>query len=166
MKRLLILASLVALGGCTTRVVSPGGMAAVAPVLSVERFLQATNERDLHAMAGLFGTADGPMIDTGSTLGCAFKKMGSWIGLGERCITLPEVELRMDAIAEILRHEDYRVVSEARVAGREQPTTRIGVNLVIRGRDITDVPFLVVRAGDGRWLVEEIGLDKVTGGGR
>jgi hypothetical protein len=149
-------------GGCTTtRVISGGEMAAVAPMLSVERFLKATNERDLHSMASIFGTADGPIIETGGTLGCAFKKMGSWIKLGERCQTLQEVELRMDAIASILRYEDYTIASDAQVPGRQHPTTRVGVNLVVNGRDVLDVPFLVVQTGGGRWLVEDINLERV-----
>jgi len=165
MKRLLLAALLLGIGGCTTtRVVPSGGMASVAPMLSVERFLQATNERDLHGMAGLFGTVDGPVIETGGPLGCAFKKIGSWIGLGDRCGTLQEVELWMDAIAQILQHEDYNLVSERSVPGRQHPTTRIGVNLQINGREILDVPFLVVQSGKGGWLVEQIDLEKVTGG--
>lgn len=164
MKRLLIFALFLMLGGCTTtRIVAPGEMAAVAPMLSVERFLQATNERDLHGMASLFGTADGPIIDTGSTFGCAFKKIGSWLGMGERCRTIQEVELQMDVIAEILRHEDYTIVNDSRVPGRDHPTTRVSVNFFINGRNISDVPFLVVQTGEGRWLVEEIDLEKVTG---
>lgn len=164
MKHLLLAALLVSLGGCTTtRVMPRSEMASVAPMLSVERFLQATNERDLHSMAGLFGTADGPLIDTGGPVGCAFKRMGSWIGLGDRCGTLQEVELWMDAIAQILRHEDYAIVSEGPVAGRSHPTTRIGVDLRINGKDVSDVPFLVVQTSKGGWLVEEIDLEKVTG---
>jgi len=164
MKRLLISALVLVTGACsTTRIVSPGEAAAVAPMLSVERFLQATNERDLHAMASLFGTADGPVIETGGTFGCAFKKIGSWLGMGDRCRTIQEVELQMDVIAEILRHQDYTVMSDARVPGRDHPTTRVNVNLLIDGRNIPDVPFLVVQTKEGRWLVEEIDLAKVTG---
>jgi hypothetical protein len=166
MRRLLSLVLLPLLVGCsTTRIISSGEVAAIAPMLSVERFLQATNARDLQSMASIFGTADGPMIETGSTFGCAFKKMGSWIGLGERCMTIQEVELRMDAMAQILAHEDYTITQESTVAGRDHPTTRIGVNLRIRGRDYSDVPFLVVRSGQGQWFIEEIDLAKVTGGG-
>jgi len=142
---------------------SGGEMAAVAPMLSVERFLKASNERDLHSMASLFGTADGPVIDTGGAFGCAFKKMGSWIGLGDACQSLQDVEIRMDLIADILQHDDYTIVSDSRVAGRDHPTTRIGVHMVIAGRDVSDVPFLVVQTDGGRWLVEEIDLAKVMG---
>jgi hypothetical protein len=115
-------------------------------------------------MARLFGTEDGPIIETGGTFGCAFKKMGSWIGLGDRCRTLQEVELQMDAVATILRHQDYTIASESSVPGRRNPTTRVLVDMVVGGRSITDVPFVVVRTGENRWLVEEIGLQRVTGG--
>ena len=166
MKRLLFagIPLLLAVGCTTTQIVSSGEMAAVAPRLSVERFLQASNERDLHAMAGLFGTTDGPVIETGGAFGCMFKRIGSWIGLGDRCPNLQDIELRMDAIAQILEHEDYTIVSDSRVAGRTSPTTRVGVNLFVRGRNVSDVPFLVVQTDEGRWLIEEIDLAKVTGG--
>jgi hypothetical protein len=164
MRRLLVLALLVLPGGCTRQIIVSGETAAVAPMLSVERFLQAANERDLYSMARLFGTADGPMSDTGGTFGCAFKKLGSWFGIGERCLTIQEVEIRMDALAEVLTHEDYSVVSESSVPGRIHPTSRIGVNMRVDGRDVPDVPFVVVRTPEGRWLVEEIGLTKITGG--
>ena len=162
LKRSLLVTLFLALPGCTTtRVIQGGEMAAVAPILSVERFLKVTNERDLHSMASIFGTADGPIIETGGAFGCAFKKMGSWIGLGDPCQTQQEVELRMDAIANILRYEDYTIASDAPVPGRQHPTTRIGVNLVVNGREVTDVPFVVVQTDGGRWLVEEIDLAKV-----
>ena len=164
MRRFLLLAVPLLLGGCTTQVIMPGEMASVAPIMSVERFLQAANIRDLDAMARLFGTVDGPIIETGGTIGCGFKKVGSWFGISDRCQTLQEVEVRMDMIAEIIRHEDYTIVSESTVAGRTGPSSRIGVNMRVNGRDISDVPFVVVRTGEGRWLVEEIGLARITGG--
>ena len=111
----------------------------MGPVLSVERFLQAANAKDFDAMARLFGTADGPV---------------SWPQI--------EVELRMATIAEILLHQDYRIVSEQRAPGREHPTNRIGVDLTRRDGVIRDVPFLVVQTKRGNWLVEFIDLEKVT----
>jgi hypothetical protein len=164
MRHILLLAIPFLLGGCTTRMVAPGEIAAVAPMLSVERFLQASNDRDIHSMARIFGTEDGAMIETGGTLGCGFKKLGSWFGMGQRCMTLQEVELQMDAIARILRHDDYTIVSENSVAGRTHPTFRIGIDFRVDGREIRDVAFLVVRSGQGRWLLEEIDLARMTGG--
>jgi len=142
--------------------------AATAPAaarLSVERFLEAANQRDLPAMGNLFGTADGPTMDTGSTLGCAFKRIGSWFG-GAPCVTDPEVEVRMDLIASILTHESYRVVREEWVAGRTAPTTQVLVDMTVGGESVSAVPFVVVQTPDGRWLVQEVDLERVMAGSR
>ncbi|MDZ7779407.1 MAG: hypothetical protein U5R14_05620 [Gemmatimonadota bacterium] len=137
---------------------------AVEPQLSVERFLQAVNTRDLEAMGRLFGTADGPLGDTGSTIGCAFKKIGSWFG-GEACRSRQEIELRLDAIASILEHQDYTVTRQQRVAGRRHPTSRVLVDLVMdEERVVRGVPFVVVNGGNGRWFVEEVDLELVMEG--
>ena len=136
-----LLAASALLAACTTQ--RPSGssaMAGMGSMLSVERFLQAANARDYEAMAQLFGTADGPVE-------------------GERT----EIELRMATIAEILRHEDYQIVSEQRTPGREHPTNRVGVNVTRQGELIRDVGFMVVQTDDGRWFVQEIELDKITG---
>ena len=137
---------------CTTTVVTPNAAAPVAAQLSVERFLQAANQRDVGAMGNLFGTEDGPVTDTGGSFGCAFKRIGSWFG-GTRCKSKQEVEPRMDAIASILAHEDYRIVGEDRVAGRTAPTTRVLVDMTVEGGPVSEVPFVVVRTSEGRWLV-------------
>lgn len=166
MKKTFLMASAcLMLAACVTRVVGPDPMVGLGSSLIVERFLQAANGEDLDGMARIFGTPDGPIIDTGSTFGCAFKKIGSWFGMSDVCISYQEVELRMYAIAQILMHDDYLVVSESDVPGRVDRTTRIGVDLVrVGGQEVPDVGFLVVRAGgDGHWLIQEIELDKITG---
>ena len=163
MRRALIL-SLVALfvSGCASSRVNSEGSFGVAPQLSVERFLQAANSRDFVAMSRLFGTSDGPVGDTGSSFGCFWKKVVFIFG-ADSCVKWRDVELRMDAISQILRHEDYRIVSEQRVAGREVETIRLGVALTINPtRLVPDVGFLMVRSGDSNWLVQEIELEKIT----
>ena len=164
-KTFLMAAACLMLAACVTRTVGPDPMAGVGSSLTVERFLQAANAQDLGGMARMFGTADGPVSDTWSTFGCAFKKIGSWFGMSDACRTYQEVELWMHAISQILRHEDYRIVSESEVPGRVDRTTRIGVDIVrAEGQDVTDVGFLVVReGGDGPWLIQEIELEKITG---
>ncbi|MFQ5538539.1 MAG: hypothetical protein ACE5GJ_13930 [Gemmatimonadota bacterium] len=154
---------LAATAGCTTVVQQPGSAAAIAPQLTVERFLQAANSRDLAAMARLFGTAQGPIGDTGSTFGCMFKKIGSWFG-GEPCVKRSEVEIRLDAIARLLQHDDYRIVGEEPVAGRPTLTRRVLVDLTMGDRTVTGVPFDVVRTRDGTWLVERVDLERVMRG--
>jgi hypothetical protein len=135
--------------------------AAIGAQLSVERFLQAANQRDHQAMGRLFGTRDGAAMETGGTFGCAFKKIGSWFG-GTACTKRRDVEVRMDAIASVLQHEDYRVVAEQRVPGRDTPTTRVMVNVTTsRGVTVRDVPFIVVQTSGGRWLIEQVDLQRV-----
>lgn len=150
---------------CTTTMLAPSAAAPVAAQLSVERFLQAANQRDVHAMGNLFGTKNGPMMDTGGSFGCAFKKIGSWFG-GQSCLKRQEVEIRMDAIASILEHEDYVVRGEQRVPGRDAPTTRVLVDMTKQGEHLAGVPFVVVQAANGRWLVQEVALEMVMGRGR
>ncbi|MEZ4422418.1 MAG: hypothetical protein R3E98_03345 [Gemmatimonadota bacterium] len=163
MRTLVLGALLLMSAGCVTRQVSGSrGAASVAPALSVETFLEAANRRDLETMARIFGTGDGPIGDTGSTFGCAFKKMGSWIGLGDRCLTRPEVEVRMNLIADVLASQRYQLGADERVAGRERPTTRLQVTLTKEGREVEGIPFVVVQGGSGSWYIEEIGLDRVT----
>lgn len=154
---------LAAVAGCG----GGGGQAGPAPppepARAVEMFLEAAGRRDHAAMARLFGTVDGPIGDRGGTLGCAFRKAGSWIRLGERCLEEAEVELRMDVIAAILRHDSYRVRSEEAVAGRGRAAVRVGVDLELEGRGPVQVPFVVIRTMDGGWLVEEVELHRVVG---
>lgn len=163
MKRALLL-SLAALliSGCASSRVRSNQASAFAPPLVVERFLQAVNTRDLVSMSRLFGTKNGPIADTGSSFGCFWKKISVIVG-GHSCVKWRDVELRMDVIAEILRHEDYRITSERRVAGRDVETVRLGVTLEIDARrTIPDVGFTLVPAGGARWLLQEIELGKIT----
>ena len=109
----------------------------------VERFLQAANTRDLATMSRLFGDEDGPFVD-------------------RRRRT--DVELRMDLLAEILRHDGYEIISERRVAGAEAPSNRIGVNVLLPGgvTTVPDVGFTVLLESPNRWLISVIEVDKIT----
>ena len=160
-------AALLALAGCggSSMVADgpPGGSGAVAaspagPVEAVEAFLAAAGHRDHAAMARHFGTAAGPIGDRGAGLGCALSRVGSWIGVGGRCPTEREVELRMDLMAAILAHESYRAGAPERVAGRGRPAARVEVEVNAAGGRSAIVPFVVIEADDGRWLVAEVGL--------
>ena len=127
------------------------------PAGVVAEFLDAVNERDHAGMASRFGTGDGPIGETGGAARCALRRLGSWIGLGERCLSRDEVELRMDVTAAILAHASYRLGSEEEVVGRGRAAVRVEAELVTGGRRVA-VPFVVIRADDGRWLVVEVGL--------
>ena len=140
----------------------PGLNPSLEPVRVVVGFLDAAKRRDHGEMAARFGTGDGPIGERGSAVGCAFRRVGSWIGLGEPCLAASEVELRMDVIARVLAHESYRVGAEDGVVGRGRPAARVEVVVVTGGRGVV-VPFVVIQADDGRWLVEEVGLGGLVG---
>jgi len=155
-----VVLTLLAVTGCSPQS-RPPAVAPVAAQLSVERFLQAANARDVESMGRLFGTADGSVMDTGSTFSCFFKKIGSWFG-GASCTQRTEVEIRMDAIASVVQHEDYRIVREEPVAGRVSPTRRVIVDMTMpEGRSVPAAPFVVVQTGEGRWLVEQVPLQQL-----
>lgn len=153
----------VAVAGCGGPTPNNGLRSPSAPdstpghVRVVAEFLEAAGRRDHGAMAARFGTGGGPIGETGGAFGCAFRRVGSWIGLGDRCLRRAEAELRMDVIARVLVHESYRVEGEEGVVGRGRAAVRVRVEVVTGGRVVV-VPFVVIRADDGRWLVEEVGL--------
>ena len=160
----LLLPALAGCGGAAAHVANqpPAPDSSLEPTRVVAEFLDAAKRRDHAAMASRFGTGDGPIGETGGAFGCAFRRVGSWIGLGEPCLSRAEVELRMDVIATVLAHESYRVGAEEGVVGRGRPASRVEVEVVTGGRGVV-VPFVVIRADDGRWLVEEVGLGGVVG---
>ena len=110
----------------------------------MERCLQAANTRDLDTLSRLFGGAG-----------------GAWAGTRGR----EEVELRMNAIDEILQHSDYEIVSEGTVPGTVLPNRRVGVNMSLSsGVTADDVGFVVVLESVNRWLINTIELTKITEG--
>ena len=142
---------------------APGSEPPPEPGDIVTEFLDAANRRDHAAMARLFGTAAGPIGEPGSTVGCGLRRLGSWIGLGEPCVTVQEIEVRMDVIARILAHDTRRVGPAARVAGRGRPAARVEVEIAVRAGETVRVPFVLIRAGDHGWLVEQVELGRLTG---
>lgn len=140
--RAVLLAVALLATACTTQTVVRGGsgVPGASPLQSVERFLVAVNAHDLDEMATHFGTREGPVR-------------------GDRV----EVEVRMDALATILAHDRYEIVSERQVPGRQDPTTRVGVTLTIANEVYPDISFVTVQTSQGRWMVQEIDLERVTG---
>lgn len=130
--------------GCTTQTVqdtraplTPG----VGPSLVLERFLRAANANDLETMSQLFGTKDGNLL---------------------RRDDRPEVEQRMFVLASLLRHDDYQIQGTEIVPGRLREATRLMVLMTFGDRKVV-VPFTMVRAGGDSWLVEQIGIERITG---
>ena len=153
MRRALIAATIVAIAtaACVKQQVvnnSDGstlpGRSGVGPSLVIEQFMRAVNAKDLARMAQLFGTKDGPIA-----------------GRDQR----EQVEQRMFAIASVLGHEDFEIQGEQLVPGRTTEATRVMVKVTISGKSHA-VPFTLVRYKENNWLVEQIGIDVITGPSR
>jgi hypothetical protein len=141
---------------------SPRGPSDTLPQSTV-RFLEAANTGDLHTMARIFGTSRGSVADqTGPFAICALHTVGSWMRLSTPCPTWAEVELRMHAISLVLRHDSYRITTQRVVPGRSRPTVEILLDLDRGGRWIEGVPLQVVQRPNGVWMVESIGLERIT----
>lgn len=146
------LAALLALA-CVKQTVEPvassAGSNGIAPQLVIEQFLRASNcvasetcddsRQSLEALGRLFGTADGPIATQ---------------------LPAKEVERRMALIATILRHQDYSIRGQNLVPGHENQV-RLLVNLKRENGDV-EVPFTLVRAHGGGWLITNIDLSAVT----
>ncbi len=149
--------------GASTAEGAPGPASSPEPGDVVARFLDAAGRRDHGAMARLFGTAAGPIGEQGSAFGCGLRRMGTWVGLGRPCLTAQEIELRMDVIARILAHVSHREGPAAAVAGRGRPAARVEVEITVRDGRVLRVPFVLIRTLRHGWLVEEVGLGRLTG---
>jgi len=112
----------------------------VAPALIIEQFLAAVNSQDLATMGNLFGTRDGPISNRDPKA---------------------QVEQQMFVLANILKHQDYQFEGESIVPGRQNEATQFSVLMTIGKRKIS-VPFLVVRSKNNGWMVEQIGIEKIT----
>jgi hypothetical protein len=132
------LLAIVTAGACVTRTV-PADVNPVAPTLVIEQFMRAVNANDLDAMARLFGTRDGSVL---------------------RLDPRRQVEERMFAIASVLRHQDYVFDGDAIIPGRQDEAVQIMVRVTTPDQTAV-VPFTMVNAR-GNWLVEQIGLERLT----
>lgn len=143
----LVAGSTVVIGACGARAeqAPPRAAAPAEPAVAgawvVELFLHAVSTNDLDTMARLFGTRQGPIVS-----------------LYDR----EQVDARMLALANLLKHEDYAIQAAAPVQGRQGEARRLIVRMRVRGRE-TDVPYTLVRSDAGSWLIEQIELERITG---
>lgn len=137
-----LIAALVASAGAATTAAAqaPAAQPAAGPTEVVERFLRLAGSRSYLQMGQLFGTVDGPVT---------------------RRDPQPQVERRMYAIADILQNERFVVRGQQSIPGRGADVTQLTVQIT-RGGQPRDVPFVVVRARDGSWLVEQVDLQALT----
>jgi hypothetical protein len=139
---LVCVVGLVVATACAPAFSPPGGLAggAAAPA-GVERFLHFAAQGDYVGMGWVFGTTAGPVAQRDP---------------------LPQVEQRMYALANLLGHDSFVLGSGAPVPGRAQEAMRFNVVLQ-RGTRSVPVPFVAVRGPGGRWYVEQVDVQAVTG---
>ena len=139
--RLLVLCAVVISAACSGRVQPPaGGVGAAAPELAVERFLQLALDREYLQMGWFFGTTEGSVLQRDSP---------------------EDVERRMYALATVLQNQGFIVGPGAPVPGRVGAAQVFNVQLTRSGEQVR-VPITVVRAGEGRWLVEDVPVQAIT----
>lgn len=132
---------LLATAACAGNPRPAGGTGGASATLAVERFLQLVDDESYVEMGWVFGTESGPVIE-------------QW--------PRPEVEQRMYAIARVLAHDSYVLGPSQAVPGRIDRAERFMVTLQARG-SVYEVPFIAVRGPRGRWYVERVDLQAVTG---
>lgn len=124
--------------GATPPASGPGGPDAAS---AVERFVRLAGNQEFSEMGWVFGTEQGPVLKRDPE---------------------GEVEQRMYALAMILQHEDFAITRERRVPGRLGRAIEFNVTLT-QEDDSYDVPFTAVQGNDGRWYVEQVDLEVITG---
>ncbi|MBV9774284.1 MAG: hypothetical protein JO040_10065 [Gemmatimonadetes bacterium] len=129
------------LAGCSQAVAGARGpTGAPAPAAAAESFMRLAGEKDYTGMGRVFGTTKGSVLQRDPA---------------------GDVERRMYAMASVLQNEGFTIRGEEPVPGRVGAAVRSMVRITHNGR-ATDVPFTMVRGPEGRWYVEEVGLEAVT----
>ena len=111
---------------------------ATQPAAAVEQFIGLAAQQRYTEMGYVFGTARGPLAEQQAP---------------------DRVTRRMQALANVLRHESFAMTGVVPVSGR--PEARLVTVQLRRGRQTVDVPFTVVEGPGGRWLVEMVDLEAV-----
>ena len=120
-----------------------GIVAATQPAAAVEQFIGLAQQQRYTEMGYVFGTARGPLAEEQDPA---------------------RVTRRMQALANVLRHQSFAMTGVVPVAGR--PEARLVTVQLRQGRRTVDVPFTVVQGPGGRWLVEVVDIEAATGGRR
>jgi len=123
---------------------APSGMvAATQPAAAVEQFIGLAQQQRYTEMGYVFGTARGPLAEHQDPA---------------------RVARRMQALANVLRHQSFAMTGVVPVPGR--PDARLVTVQLRQGRRTVNVPFTVVQGPGGGWLVEVVDIEAATGGPR
>ncbi|MDX1393760.1 MAG: hypothetical protein R3195_05195 [Gemmatimonadota bacterium] len=124
-------------GGAATTIDNAYG--AMSSESAVGQFLDAAKRSDYQLMARLFGTRAGP---------------------AERTHGRVETEQRMYILASLLQHQSYSL--RRMPVAEEEGQQRVAADMVGTRNGDVSVPF-VVSNNNGRWFVEQIRTESLTG---
>lgn len=130
-------------GGGAELTRSPSAYGAPTAEQALRTFMDAAAKGEYPTMGRMFGTRQGP---------------------AEARLGVTEVEQRMVVIAGLMNFESYRV-EPSRLTEPEPDTRRFNVVLEGTGRGTVRVPVFTVRSESGRWFVERLETDALTGSG-
>jgi len=120
-----------------------GGYGADSAERAVIQFLDAAQTENYPGMWAVFGTAEGPAIE----------RFG-----------VQETEARMVVLSRLLKHEDYQL-RRADLAGLGANRTRFEVRMQGTRKGDVMVPFVTTHDDRGRWYVEQLQADRLSGAG-
>lgn len=141
---LLLIPALASCGGARTDLsAAPSAYGSPTPRAAVRTFLSAANRKDYQAMGRQFGTAAGP---------------------AEAAMGVAELEQRMVVLAEVLRH-DQITLERADLAQLGPDRTRYVVQMTGTRNGRVRVPVVTVGTEEGRWYVERLDIDALSGPG-
>jgi hypothetical protein len=129
------------LAGCGGRIPPPAnGPGGPTPREALDRFLAAADARRYLDMAWVFGTKDGPYIQS---------------------VEPAIAERQMYLFACLLRGVQREVESEQPIAGSVGSEVSFAVRMQGGGHSVT-VPLVAVRGADGRWFIQEFHYEVIT----
>jgi len=117
----------------------PGMVAATQPAAAVEQFLGLAQQQRYTEMGYVFGTARGSLAERRDPA---------------------SVARRMQALANVLRHDSFAMTGVVPAAGRAE--ARVVTVQLRQGRRTANVPFTVVEGPGGRWFVEVVDVEAAT----
>ena len=119
-----------------------GGYGAESAESAITRFLDAAQAENYQGMWTVFGTVDGPAIE----------RFG-----------VQETESRMIVLARLLKHDGYEL-RLANLAGLGSRRNRYEVRMTGTRMGSVMVPFVTAQDDRGRWYVEQLQADRLSGG--
>lgn len=119
------------------------GYGAATSELAVARFLDSAQREDYRGMWSVFGTPEGAAIE----------RFG-----------VQEIEARMVVLSRLLKHDSYELRS-ADLAGLGEDRARYEVRMRGTRQGDVMVPFVTAHDAAGRWYVERLAADRLSGAG-